>query len=166
MDFSGYEVCVVPTGLDPSPEAMKQLNAEALKLGASFHADPDGVPTPWLADGHYELSLTASENLKAVEQMMADRGFRVICSLPFGVKFAGDWGELLPFIEVAAENNYTFQVDLTPDEFARLKQSDMVALKERLTKNAAGRLALLQSYFQEGGGEGPVLLVGRYGRCP
>jgi hypothetical protein len=78
------------------------------------------------------------------------------------IDFTGDWGDHLPVMEEAAEDNELYHVVLTRKEYERLDEGGLVTLKTRCSALLANKLYLAEDYL----GQGDILIVLRYGSCP
>lgn len=78
------------------------------------------------------------------------------------IKFTGDWGDHLPVMEEAAEDNELTHVVLKRKEYKRLDKGGLNHLKTRCSKLLADKLYLAKDYM----GQGDVLIVLRFGECP
>ena len=75
------------------------------------------------------------------------------------IKFTGDWGEYLPVMEEAAEDNEFLHVDLTREEYEQLEEQGLGHLKTRCSEVLASKLFLDENYM----GQGEFLIVLRFG---
>lgn len=168
MKYVGWKLSVSPISRDPGRAEMKELNAEVALLGAKFSGDAEGVPTPWLADNHYEVHLEKPENLAAMMNLLIGRGFKILYILPDGLECVSedDWvAEIFQHIETAVSHNDLLQVDLSSEELVRLKEGGLVNLISRLSEDAASMLYLHDSYSRWDRAQGPVLQILHAGRC-
>lgn len=79
------------------------------------------------------------------------------------IKFSGDWNVHLPEMEKAAKQNELYHVVLTTHEqFEQLNDGGLDELKQQCSELLADKLYLAEDYM----GQGDVLIVLRYGRCP
>ena len=75
------------------------------------------------------------------------------------VVFTGKWGDHLPEMEEAAEDNEYFHVSLKRKEYKRLYEGGLVHLKTRCSELLASKLFLDENHM----GQGEFLIVLRYG---
>ena len=78
------------------------------------------------------------------------------------IVFTGDWGDHLPEMEKAAEDNEFFFVILKRKEYKQLYEGGLDTLKTRCSTLLADKLYLAKNHM----GQGDVLIVLMYGNCP
>lgn len=71
------------------------------------------------------------------------------------IDFTGDWGDHLPVMEEAAEDNELYHVVLTRKEYERLDEGGLVDLKTFCSELLFSKLFLSEDH----NGQGPVLIV-------
>ena len=95
---------------------------------------------------------------KAIEEETARRKSMV----PVGC--ASGWDPWVPVIEQVEKTNGVQEIDVTPEEFERLKAGGLEELKSLLSAGAADRLMLMKGDSLDE--NRPYVLVCHYGRCP